>query len=322
MNLSINGQQLNVQGIRALKPGITIEQAAGKTKNNGYDEVFFSSNGRAYVAYADSLNLGALNKNSIPAVMFNNQQADILAFDDEANSIWEGAAKGAVDEVKNGMDAVRGAVKSIITTVQPTVAVAGGVGIAGLGVYQIWRASQGAATASLGAAASSGGAGLIGDALRSTLVNGIKYVAISGAVGTALLGAYGAVKGALDVTQRNKDMSSIASITEDGSSPVNGGEALGWSELYPAGSRINTPEGEKIAVPGHRYGNLPGYGLPAFNEGQQQYPSYMMPIPYGRGARPSYGQGPSTPLPPQPTGVTSTPNGGLMTPAQLRGYLR
>ena len=178
--------------------------------------------------------------------MFNSQQADILAFDDEANSIWEGAAKGAIDEVKNGVDAVRGAVKSIITTVQPTVAVAGGIGIAGLGVYQIWRASQGAAGAASIGAAAGGGIGLIGDALRSTLVNGLKYVAISGAAGTALLGAYGAIKGALEVTQRNKDMSSIASITEDGSSPVNGGEALGWRELYPAGSRINTPEGEKL----------------------------------------------------------------------------
>ena len=62
MNLSINGQQIQVQGIRALKPGITIEQAAGKTKNNGYDEVFFSSNGRAYVAYGDSLNIGGLKQ--------------------------------------------------------------------------------------------------------------------------------------------------------------------------------------------------------------------------------------------------------------------
>ena len=107
MNISINSKSIAVQGIRALRPGITVEQATQKTKKNGLDEVYFKSNGQYFVAYGDSLELGDLRKNAIPAVMFNGMQADIITYDDEVNSVLEGAGRGALDELNNGIDFVR-----------------------------------------------------------------------------------------------------------------------------------------------------------------------------------------------------------------------
>jgi len=279
MGLTINGQQIQVQGIRPLRPGISIEQAVQKTKNNGLDEIFFTSNGRSYVAYGDSLNMSGLRKNAIPAVMFKGQSADVVAYDDEINGVWEGARKGAVDEIKTGMNAVRSAVGNLITTVQPTVAVVGGIGIAGMGVYQLWRGSQGAIGVSMAASGSAAGVGAgswIVDALKGSVVGGLKIAAISGGVGLAILGGYGAIRGALEARNTSKDLASIASITEEGSSPTNGGQALGWSELNPPGTApglpTNTPpmDSNPGFVPSPGMGNspvsigLPSYGSPVF----------------------------------------------------------
>lgn len=274
MNLSINGRQVPVQGIRQLRPGITIEQAVQKTKNNGLDEVFFNSNGKNYIAYGDSLNLSGLKRNQIPTITFNGAKADVVAYDDEANSVWEGMSKGAVEEIKTGMNAVRTAVSNLVTTVTPAVAAAGGVGIAGLGIYQMWRASQTAGTigASMAASSAAGGAvGWIGEALRGSVVGGLKIAAISGAVGLGILGGYGAVKGALEARSTTKDLSTIASVTEEGSTPSNGGAALSWSQLYPNGAPTTqaTGSGDPVSFqPAPGYGNttygVPSYGAPIY----------------------------------------------------------
>lgn len=297
MNLTINGKAIPVQGIRALRPGITIEQAVQKTKNNGLDEVFFKSNGRTYIAYGDSLNLSGLKSNKIPAVTFNGAQADAIAYDDEANSVWEGMTKGAVDEIKNGMTAVRTAISNLVTTVTPAVAAAGGVGVAGLGIYQMWRASQtagtvGAALATTGA--TSGIGSWVGEALRGSVVGGLKVAAVSGTVGLGILGAYGAVRGALEARNSTKDLSTIASVTEDGSAPANGGPALSWAQLYPSGSpstqpTLSSPDQTSIQP-------MPGYGNSVYG-----VPSYGSPIFY---------QQPRT----QMNAV-----GAMMSPQQLRG---
>lgn len=263
MNLSINNREIAVQGIRTLRAGITIEQAVQKTKNNGLDEVYFTAGGKNYVAYGDSLALSDLKRNKIPAVTFNGAKADVVAYDDEANSLWEGMSKGAVDEIKSGMTAVRTAISNLVTTVGPAVATAGGVGVAGIGIYQMWRASQNVGTvgASLTMSAGGGAAGWIGDALKGSVVGGLKMAAISGAVGLGILGAYGAVKGALEARSNVKDLSTIASVTDAGSAPSNGGPALSWAQLNQNG----TPSvaGEQLIQPAPGYGN-PTYGVPSY----------------------------------------------------------
>jgi hypothetical protein len=257
MSLTINGVNIPVQGIRALKPGITIEQASQKTKNNGLDEVFFTSNGKAYIAYGDSLNLSGLKKNNIPTVTFDGQKADIVSFDDEANSVWEGAKMGSIKALKDTTDSVFGAVKNIITTIGPTAGVAGGVGIAGYSIYQMVKASgQGAAIGSVSTAvAASGGlppgfAGGILDGLKSGVVGGLKLIAIAGAVGAGITMTYGAVKGAMEAKSAVKDQSTIASVTEDGSTPTNGGPAL--TNFNPNPGYVTQPlpgNGQAIGTP-------------------------------------------------------------------------
>jgi hypothetical protein len=260
MSLTINGVSIAVQGVRALKPGITIEQAALKTKNNGLDEVFFTSNGKAYVAYGDSLNISALKKNNIPTVAFDSQKADIVAYDDEANSMMEGAKLGAIKAIKDSSDAVFGAVKNIITTIGPTAGVAGGVGLAGYSIYQMVKASgQGAAVGAVGASLAAapvgmppGFAGGILDALKSGVVGGLKLIAIAGGVGAGITMTYGAIKGAMEAKSTNKDLSTIASITEDGSRPTNGGAAL--TNFNPGNGYSTLP-----SLPGN---NGPAVGQP------------------------------------------------------------
>jgi hypothetical protein len=230
MNLSINGVTVPVQGVRALKPGITIEQASQRTKNNGLDEIYFTSGGKSYVAYGDSLDISSLKKNQIPTVMINGLSADVIAYEDEANSAWEGARRGAVNAFKDTSDAISGAVRNIVTTIGPTASLAGGIGVAGLGIWQVWKSTQGG-TVALSAASGGFTGGLpglgqgIADALKSGVVGGLKLIAVAGAVGAGITLAYGAMKGALDAKNGNKDLTSIASVTEDGTTPVNGGPA-------------------------------------------------------------------------------------------------
>lgn len=239
MNISINSKQIAVQGIRALRPGITVEQATKKTKKNGLDEVYFKSNGQYFVAYGDSLELGDLRKNEIPAVMFNGLQADIITYDDEVNSVLEGAARGALEELDVGIDFIRKSIGSMITRVGPTAVGAAAVGAAGLGLYKLWQESQkiGAIGASLAASGATGGtlsmAASAGGA--SAILNGMKIAALSGLAGIGILAGYGAIKGALDAKASEKDYSSIASVTAEGASPTNEGEPLSWQQLNANG---------------------------------------------------------------------------------------
>ncbi len=251
MNISINSKSIAVQGVRALRPGITVEQATQKTKKNGLDEVYFKSNGQYFVAYGDSLELGDLRKNAIPAVMFNGVQADIITYDDEVNSMLEGAGRGALDELNNGIDFVRKSIGSMITRVGPTAMGAAAVGAAGLGLYKLWQESQkiGAIGASLAASgAAAGGTMSIAASAgggASAIIGGIKIAAISGLAGIGVLAAYGALRGALEAKAAPKDYASIASVTEDGASPTNQGAALSWQQLNanaPANHNdMNTP---------------------------------------------------------------------------------
>ena len=234
MNISINQQSIAVQGVRELRPGISIEQAIQKTKKNGLDEVFFTSNGRAYVAYGDALNISKLKKNEIPALMVNGLKADLLAFDDEANSIAEGAYRGALDELGNAVGFIRTSVSNLLGNVAPTVMGIAAVGGIGIGAYALWKRSQVGAIGS--AMVAQAGQKTISTAAQgvpvSHFLNGLKITALAGLAGAGILAAYGAIKGALEANANTKkDYASIASISTEGSTPANGGNALSWQEL-------------------------------------------------------------------------------------------
>jgi hypothetical protein len=249
MNISINQQSIAVQGVRELRPGISIEQAIQKTKRNGLDEVFFKANGRAYVAYGDAINISKLKKNEIPAIMFNGLQADMLAFDDESNSIAEGAYRGALNELGNAVGFIRTSVSNILGNVGPTVMGVAAVGGVGVGVYTLWKRSQGAAIGS--ALVAQTGQKTIQTAAQnipvSQFLNGLKITALAGLAGAGVLAAYGALKGAFEAKANAKDYASIASISADGSAPANGGAALSWQQLN--GQADASPQPPSVPVP-------------------------------------------------------------------------
>ncbi len=260
MNISINQQSIAVQGVRELRPGISIEQAIQKTKKNGLDEVFFKANGRAYVAYGDAINISKLKKNEIPALMFNGLQADMLAFDDEANSVAEGAYRGALDELGNAVSFVRTSVSNILGNVGPTVLGVAAVGGVGLGVYTLWKRSQGAAIGS--AMVAQTGQKTLQTAAKgipvSQFLNGLKITALAGLAGAGILAAYGALKGAFEAKANAKDYASIASISADGSAPANGGAALSWQQLNGQDSPSSQPPS---AVPAPDNDSNSGIGI-------------------------------------------------------------
>lgn len=234
MNISINQQSIAVQGVRELCPGISIEQAVQKTKKNGLDEVFFTANGRAYVAYGDAINISKLKKNEIPALMFNGLTADMVAFDDEANSITEGAYRGALDELGNAIGFIRTSVSNLLGNVGPTVVGVAAVGGIGVAAYTLWKRSQVGAIGN--ALVAQAGKKTIQTAAQgvpiSHFLNGLKITALAGLAGAGILAAYGAIKGGLEAkANTKKDYASIASISAEGSIPTNGGSAISWQEL-------------------------------------------------------------------------------------------
>lgn len=270
MNISINHQSIAVQGVRELRPGISIEQAIQKTKKNGLDEVFFTANGRAYVAYGDAINISKLKKNEIPALMFNGVKADMHAFDDEANSVAEGAYRGALDELGNAVGFVRTSVSNILSNVGPTVMGVAAVGGVGVGLYTLWKRSQVGAIGN--ALVTQAGQKTLQTAAQgipvSHFLNGLKITALAGLAGAGILAAYGAIRGAFEAKANSKDYASIASISADGSTPANGGSALSWQQLNghtstspqptvptptpsnPADSGIGIGFGASVSTPG------------------------------------------------------------------------
>lgn len=212
MIFAINGKQIYVQGIRELKPGLSIEKACQMTKNNGLDEVYFTSNNKSYVAYGDKLNISDLKKREIPIATFNGQKADIVSFDDELNTIGEGIVKGTTNALKQTGESVIGTVKNIIGSIGPTgVLVAGGT-VVGLTICSMIK--QGTISASLGSTLSS--TGIIGSALGAGVMNAIKLAGIAGAVGLGITGIAGAFSGAMEALNKEKNYQTIAAVTKDG----------------------------------------------------------------------------------------------------------
>jgi hypothetical protein len=218
-SLAINGKVINVQGIKELKSGLSIQEATLKTKKNGLDEVYFTVDGKNLLAYGDALDLKALSKNKIASITYNGKQGTLVAYEDEANSFGEGLSLGALNGLKNTRDAVLGAVKNTITSIGPTGALLAG-GAIGLTGLALWRgAATGAvttATAGTITAAASPIGNLLGDILKNGSIGALKVIAVAGAIGLGVTAAAGAIGGVSEAMSNEKDYSTIAFVTKDG----------------------------------------------------------------------------------------------------------
>lgn len=125
-----NGQEvhLNIKGVRELKDGMTVEKAAELTKNNGMDELFFSKDGKNYVAFStDTLNLFV---NSESQLKMDKDDVQLIKLNDEATTF----TGGVVEMTKSiGRAAVKPftLLKPLVPNAATAVAFTGGA-IAGL----------------------------------------------------------------------------------------------------------------------------------------------------------------------------------------------
>lgn len=207
--LSVNGKSIQFQGVRQVRPELDIKAAADKTKNNGLDEVFFTQNGKTYVAYGDSLNLSGLKKKQVPDVRFNGKPAMIVLHDDEINSIPEGILKGGTQGIKDVGETTIQAVRSAIGVLGTggAVAIVGtGTAVAGVAIYK-------GATHSAAGVAAKAAVGSVSKGLFSGGIGVIKVIGVTAAAGAALAFGAGAVKGSIEAHNKDKDYSTIAEIS-------------------------------------------------------------------------------------------------------------
>ena len=88
--LTINGVRIAKQGVAHLKPGVTSEQAAEKTKANGMDEMiiaFMGPDGKPekLIVYGDNLDFSWRNSPNEPDVRLNGEPGMLVHFEDEPN---------------------------------------------------------------------------------------------------------------------------------------------------------------------------------------------------------------------------------------------
>jgi hypothetical protein len=226
-SLAINGKQINVQGIKELKAGFSIQEATLKTKKNGIDEVYFSVDGKNLLAYGDALDLKSLSKNKIASITYNGKQGNLVAYEDEANSFGEGLRMGAFNGLKNTRDAVLGAVKNTITSIGPTGAILAG-GALGLTGLALWRSTAAGVTTGAVTAAASPIGNLLGDILKNGSIGALKVIAVAGAIGIGVTATAGAIGGISEAMSTEKDYSTIAFVTKDG----NDGSAPAATATY------------------------------------------------------------------------------------------
>lgn len=210
--LSINGRHIAVQGVKELDPNLSIQEAAAKTNKNGIDEVYFTSGGKNYIAYGDKLDLKALKKGDIPNITLDGKQANLVTFEDEANSILNGVGSGALGGLKTTRDVVTSAVSSTMRSSGTTsmIAVGGALGLTGYAVVKGVTISSGSPIANI-----------LDDVLVHGSLKAAKGIAITAAAGLVLAVGTGAVVGAADAVSTEKNYSSIASVTKEGNYKPN-----------------------------------------------------------------------------------------------------
>lgn len=206
MDLSINGRIIQAQGVKELDPTLTIKEASEKTQKNGIDEIYFTVSGKNYVAYGDKLDLKELKKNTMPTISLNGKKGEVVTFEDEDNSIWNGMGSGALNGLRSTRDIVTSAVGiNMKSTATAGIVVAGGtVALTGFAMAK-------------GLVTKSPISNIIGDVMINGTLKAAGAAAITAAAGLALAVGTGAVVGVAESLSIEKNYASIASVTKDGS---------------------------------------------------------------------------------------------------------
>lgn len=216
--IAINGKNLDVQGIKELKPGMSVQEASLKTKKNGIDEIYFNVDGKNFLAYGDSLDIGGLSSNKIAQVTYNGRAGNVVVHENEINSLKEGMITGALSGIKKTKDALFGAVSNTITSVGPTATYALAGGAIGLTGLALWRGTSIATV--IGASGASPLGNILGDVLKNGSIGALKVITVAGAIGFGVTALAGAIGGMSEAKSTEKDYSTIAAVTKDGTDGV------------------------------------------------------------------------------------------------------
>ncbi|MFN8575974.1 MAG: hypothetical protein U0354_03885 [Candidatus Sericytochromatia bacterium] len=217
--ITLNGRELAVQGIKELKPGMSVQEASTKTKKNGIDEIYFNVDGKNFLAYGDSLKIGELSENRIAKVTYNGRAGNVVAYENEINSLQEGMKTGALSGIKKTKDAIFGAVSNIVTTIGPTSALVAAGGTIGLTGLALWRGGT-SISAVVGTAGASPLGNMLGDILKNGSIGALKVITVAGVVGFGVTALTGAIGGMSEASTAEKDYSTIAAVTKDGTEGV------------------------------------------------------------------------------------------------------
>ncbi|MEB3300216.1 MAG: hypothetical protein VKO21_12140 [Candidatus Sericytochromatia bacterium] len=195
--LLVNGKQIAYQGIGRLRKDINVSQAVAATATDGYKKYFLESPDRKerIVVYGDRLDFSFEKRDRVPQVIVNGEPYLMAAFDNQPTSIAEGFVSGT----KSGLSSAAGATVDASRTIIGQVGVATAVTLtAGTG-YALYK---GVATATVSQAVTSMGA------------PALKIIGTVVAIGAAVAGVAGGIKGASDVANRRHDLKQLASILE------------------------------------------------------------------------------------------------------------
>lgn len=256
--ISLNGRQLDVQGIKELKPGMSVQEASVKTKKNGIDEIYFNVDGKNFLAYGDSLNIGDLSQNKIAQVTYNGRAGSVVAYENEINSVQEGMKTGAMNGIKKTKDALFGAVSNTITSVGPTATYALAGGALGLTGLALWRGTS--ISTVIGTAGASPLGNILGDILKNGSIGALKVITVAGAIGFGVTALTGAIGGISEAKSTEKDYSTIAAVTKDGTDGAASTTPAAPAFVPPPSNP--TPVDNKTSAP---VTNQPTMGIGVFN---------------------------------------------------------
>jgi hypothetical protein len=207
-NFSINGQALLVQGVKEVDPAQSIQEAAQKTKKNGINEVYFTQDGKNYIAYGDKMDLSSLKKSGVPAVSLNGKAATLVTFEDENNTVGGGLKRGALDGIKNARTIIGNGTSSVMNSIGPaSVIVAGGAIVLTAVVL-----AKGGITKAVASPLSK----ILGDIIVKNSGKALAGVAIAGGLALGVNIVSGSIGGVGETLSKEKDYSTIAAVTKEG----------------------------------------------------------------------------------------------------------
>lgn len=130
--VTINGARIAKQGMAHLKPGMTVEQAAEKTKGNGMDEMivgFMGADGKAekMIVYGDNLDFSFRKSKNEPDIRINGEPGILLSFDDEQVGFGERFVMGLTTGFREAAESLQLLAKKTIDNT-PLIAGAAGLG--------------------------------------------------------------------------------------------------------------------------------------------------------------------------------------------------